>query len=151
MANGGMKLEGDKALERKLRTLGDRVQRRVLRSAVNASASPVVKAAKRKAKKQSGTLKKSLGKKVLTNKKHQSVTALVGPRKGVQGTFKGKVRKPSRYAHLVEKGFIDEHGNHHAPQPFLNPAMQETQGEALGIMKSKLAEGVAKEAAKGAS
>lgn len=150
MARNGVTLIGDKALERKLKALPERVQRRVMRGAINAAATPVVKSAKSKAKKQSGLLKRSLGKKVFTNKKRQSVTAIVGPRKQVKGEYKGQVRKPSRYAHLVEKGYIDEQGNHVPPQPFLNPAMRETEGQALNVMQTKLAEGVVREATKGA-
>ena len=151
MAANGMTLLGDKALERKLKSLGERVQRRVLRSAVTASATPVVKAAKAKAdaSKESGLLKRSLGKKTFTNKKRQSATAIVGPRKNVQGTYRGKLRKPSRYGHLVENPHIDSRGNYVPAKPFLNPAMRETEGQALGVMKSKLAEGVVREAMKG--
>ena len=38
MAASGMKLFGDKELERKFTTLGERVQRRVLRGAISAAA-----------------------------------------------------------------------------------------------------------------
>lgn len=151
MAMNGMKLEGDKALERKLRTLGERVQRRVLRSAVSAAATPTLKSARQKAKKQSGLLKKSLGKKIVTNKKRQSVTAIVGARKEVQGAHQGKPRQASRYSHLVEKGFINEHGEHVPPQPFLHPALAETQSQSEAVMRQKLSEGVVREAAKGAA
>lgn len=149
MAAAGLKLTGDKALERKLRTLGERVQRKVLRSAVSAAGTPVLKSARSKVKKRTGLLKKSLGKVIRTNKKTQSVAAIIGPRKGVSGEHNGKVQKPSRYAHLVEKGFIDEAGNHVPAQPFLNPAMAETEGQALNVMQTKLAEGVIKESSKG--
>src|SRR4051812_41547264 len=106
MANPPLKLIGAKELERKLKTLGPRVQKKVLRSAVSAAGTPVLKSARQKAKKQSGLLKKSLGKKVTTNKNTGAVTAIIGARKQVEGEYKGKPRKPSRYSHLVEKGFI---------------------------------------------
>lgn len=150
MASKGAQLEGFAELERGLKSLGQRVQRRVMRSAVNASATPVLKAARAKAPKQSGLLKRSLGRKVVTNTKRQSVTAIIGPRKKVQGEHKGKPRKPSRYAHLAEKGHIDAHGNYIPGQPFLNPAMAEQEGAALNTLKQKLGAGIAKEAAKGA-
>ncbi|HEV2294091.1 MAG TPA: HK97-gp10 family putative phage morphogenesis protein [Tepidisphaeraceae bacterium] len=141
-----MTLTGDKQLAKLFNTLGERVQRRVLRSAVNAAGTPVLKAARRNAAKESGTLKKALGKKVKTSKDKKAVTAIIGPRRGVTGTYRGKVRKPSRYAHLVEKGFIDEHGNHVPAQPFLRPALEETQAEAVGVMGVKLAAGIVREA-----
>ena len=144
-----MELFGDKALKRTFEQLGERVQRKVLRAAVTAAATPVSKAAKANAAKESGLLKKSLGRKIVTNKKRQSVTAIVGPRRGVSAQYKGKLRKPSRYAHLVEKGFIDQAGNFHPPQPFLAPAMETTKAQALDAMGSKLAAGVVREAMKG--
>lgn len=148
MANAPMQLFGDRQLERVFKTLGERVHRKLLRQAVNVAATPVVKAAKQNAKKESGLLKKSLGKKIVTNTKRQSVTAIIGPRRDVTGTYKGKVRKPSRYAHLVEKGHIDQAGRYIPAQPFLNPALASTQSQSLGILQSKLADGVVKEASK---
>lgn len=146
-----MDIKGDRELEKLLRALGPRVQRKVLRGAVTAASSPVLKAAKRKAAKQSGLLKKALGRKIVTNKKTGGVTAVIGARKGVEGQYKGKLRRPSRYSHLVEKGFINEHGEHVPPQPFLNPAADESQEQVISIMRSKLAAGVLSEAAKGAA
>lgn len=145
----GMTLKGDRKLRKLFNTLGERVQRKVLRAAVSASATPVLKSARSKAKRRTGLLKKSLGRKVATNKKRQSVTAVIGPRRNVTGEVDGTPYKPSRTAHLVEKGFINERGEHVAPQPFLNPAMAETEGQALDAMRTKLAAGVAREASKG--
>ena len=146
MAKGSLHLQGAKELDRKLRKLGDKVHRRVSRQAVNAAATPVVRAARSKAPSESGTLRKSLGKKVATFKKTATVAAIVGARKSVTGTHKGKSRKPSRYAHLVEKGHIDEQGNHVGAKPFLRPALDDTQGQAMDAMAKKLAEGVEREA-----
>jgi HK97 gp10 family phage protein len=145
-----MDITGDKALAALLGQLPDRVARKVLKSAVNAAANPVLKSARRRVRKRTGLLKKSLGKKTVTNKKTDSATAIVGPRQDVQGVVNGKPYRPARIAHLVEKGFINEHGEHVPPQPFLFPAMQETESEAIGIMQTKLAEGVIREATKAA-
>lgn len=145
-----MQLFGDKALTRLFEGLGERVQRRVLRSAVTAASTPVNRAAKARAPKQSGLLKKSLGRKVVTNTKTQTVTAVIGPRTNIVGEFKGKKRKPSRYAHAVEKGFVDAAGNFVPPKPFLNPAMAATEAQAVGVLQDKLAAGVEREAKKGA-
>ncbi len=143
-------LTGFKELEKTLRTLGERTQRRVLRSAVSAASTPIVRAAKANANdsKESGTLKKSLGRKLKTYTDTQTVVAVIGPRTNVTGTWKGKKRWPAKYAHLVEGGHIDEHGNYVQPKPFLRPAFDSTQGQAVEVMKSKLAEGVTREAAK---
>lgn len=145
-----MSVIGGKELQKKLATLGERVQRKVTRQAINAAANPVLKSARGKAKKQSGLLKKSLGKKIVTSKDKTRVTAIIGARKQVQGEYKGKLRKPSRYSHLVEKGFINEHGEHVPPQPFLDPAARESESQAMSIMQNKLADGVIREAMRSA-
>lgn len=143
-----LSITGDKALERTLKTLGDKVQKKVLRGAVTAGARPIQRAAKSKARKQSGLLKKSLGTKVRANK-NGTVTARIGPRTNIEGTYKGRKRRPARYAHLVEKGFIDAKGNFHPPKPYLGPAADEQAGAAINATATKLAEGIAREAAKG--
>ena len=143
-----MTLTGDKHLAKLLTGLGDKVARKVTRQAVTTAANPVLKAARAKAPKRTGLLAKSLGKKVKTSKDKQTVTALVGPRRDVVGTFEGKPYKPSRIAHLVENGKINADGSHTPAQPFLRPAADETQGQALSIMTQKFAAGVIREASK---
>lgn len=146
MINPGLQLFGDKALAKKFKQLGDRVQRRVLRGAVNVATTPIVKSAKAKASKQSGLLRKSLGKKVKTYVDKNTVVGIVGPKTSTVGEYKGKKRRPANYAHLVEKGRIDEAGNAVPAKPFLRPAYDETEPQVLGTMRGKLAEGVMKEA-----
>lgn len=145
MANG-MTLKGDKQLERMFRTLGERVQRKVLRSAVSASATPVLRSARAKAPRRSGLLRKSLGKKVVTNKKAQSASAVIGARKSVRGP---DGQRPARYLHLVEKPHIGPGGEYVPGQPFLNPSLDESKGQAEDVMAAKLREGVEREAMKG--
>jgi hypothetical protein len=69
----------------------------------------------------SGLLKKALTKKVARAKDKHTTTVIIGPRRDVAGVVNGKVRKPSRYAHLVENGFVDASGQHVPAQPFLRP------------------------------
>jgi HK97 gp10 family phage protein len=148
MAKPGMEMFGDKALAKLFRELGPRVQRRALRPAVSAAATPIVKAAKAKAAKRSGLLKKSLGKKIKTYADKGMVIAVIGPRTGVNGEVNGKKYVPAKIAHLIEKGHIARDGSYVPGQPFLGPAYAETEGQALGVIKDKLAESVVKEAAK---
>jgi hypothetical protein len=150
MANGAQ-IFGAKELERTFKTLGDRVQRKVLKQAVNAGATPVLKTARQKALRRSGILSKSLGKKVISDSRTQTATALVGARKGITGEVDGKIEDPSRISHLVEKGHITASGSFVRPYPFLGPAEQESKGQALDAVKSKLADGVVREAMKGST
>jgi HK97 gp10 family phage protein len=134
-----------------LTTLGERVQRRVMRQAVSAAATPITKAARAKAPKESGLLRKSMGKKVKTYPKTMTVVGIVGPKTSIIGEHKGRKRWPAKYARLIERGHIARDGSFVPPQPFLGPAMAETQGTALDTMKGKVAEGVIREATKGAA
>jgi HK97 gp10 family phage protein len=146
--SASFEITGLKELQKRLATLPDRVQRKAMRPAVSAGATMIVRAQKSKAPRESGLLKKSIGKKIVTNKKTQSVTAVIGPRKSVTGEYKGKLRKPSRYAHLADKGFIDESGEHHPGNGFVTTSLDEAGGQALNAMTSKLGDGIEKEAAK---
>src|SRR5258706_7286780 len=150
MAKSGAQFLGGKELERMFRTIGDRVQRKVGRQAVSAGATPISKAAQEKAAEETGALKLALkgGKKVKAYKNGGVAVAIVGPRTNVQTEYKGKVRKPLKYAHLVEGGHIDEHGNHIPGKPFLRPAFDENEGKSLDIVKEKFAVGVVREAKK---
>ncbi|MBV8780150.1 MAG: HK97 gp10 family phage protein, partial [Phycisphaerae bacterium] len=106
-------------LEKALKTLGERTQRKVTRQAVNAALTPCLKAARSEAPEQSGLLKESLDKKVRTYTDAMTIVGLVGPATDVVGEYNGEIRKPSKYAHLVHDGWIDEHGHHHPGNPFL--------------------------------
>jgi HK97 gp10 family phage protein len=141
-------LTGDNDLIRALETLGGRVVKKVVRSAVTAGARPILKAAKAKVTKRSGLLGKSLTTKVKTNK-NGSVTARIGAATNVVGTVNGKPYRPARIAHLVEKGHIDRAGNFVPPRAFLFPAANEQNDAAVNAISDKLAAGIAKEAAKG--
>ena len=143
-----MMLAGDKALIRALETLGDRVAKKVVRGAVAAGASPILKAAKAKAPRRTGLLKKALGTKVRVGK-NGVVTARIGARTNVVGTVNGKVYRPARIAHLAEKGFINTAGDFVPPHPFLFPAAAEQNDAAMNAITNKLASGIAREAARG--
>src|SRR5690349_2406160 len=107
----GATLQGAKELERALNTLGERIQRKVTRQAVNAALNPVLKAARAEAPEESGLLKESLAKKVKTYVDTQTVVGLVGPDTKTMGEFNGEKRWPAKYAHLVERGHIAPDGS----------------------------------------
>lgn len=151
MGKADFQLHGAKELDKKLRSLGEKVHRRVTRQAVTAAATPVVKAAKANVAVDSGLAKKAMAKKVSTDKKTMAVSARIGAKRSVSGEVNGKTRKPSRYIHLIEKGYIDANGNHVPPQPFLQPAVQQSGEQAMTVMQAKLAAGIEREAAKAAS
>lgn len=146
MASGKAQLIGGKELERRFRTLGEKVQRKVLRAAVASGATPVAKSTKARAAKETGTLELSIGKKVKAYPKSGSVVGVIGPRFSVTSTFKGKRRRPAYYAHLAERGHIAEDGTFVSGNHAIEKAAAESEPTALGNISEKLAKGVMKEA-----
>lgn len=148
MAQAKVQLIGGKELERKFRTLAERVQRKVLRGAVSAGATPVMKATKGKVKIETGTLQLSIGKKVKAYSKTGSVVGVIGPRFQVTSMYKGRKRRPAFYAHLAEKGHIAANGTFVPGNHAVENAAAESESQAMGTISDKLAKGVMKEAAK---
>lgn len=142
----GLRLEGTPQFKRVVSELPARVERKGLRAAVNAGASPIVKAAKAKAPRKHGFLKKAVGKKVKTYRRGGRVAAIIGAKRDVEGMV-GKQRKvPANYYKLVEKG----HGGKHPapPHPSLGPAYESTKQQAERAAAAKLADVVNSEARK---
>lgn len=90
-----------KLVMRQIRALGGRAGRRVLRKATNASGNPVAKRLRqlipRRTANGSGTLKRNIRKRVVSETSEGRVECHVGARKKQPGL-------PSRYFHLVDKG-----------------------------------------------
>ena len=137
-------LDGERELGRLLREL-PKAARKGLRGAMNAAATPISKAAKKNAPRESGLLKRSIGKRVKTYSSG-TVAAVIGARREVSGEYKGKKRVPANYAHLVEQG-------HGGPRPaqaheFLKPAFDANVEKAIDIASDKLRDVVEREARK---
>lgn len=120
----GLKLTGDKDLIKRLKRLGSTVARRVVRQSTTAALTPMVKAMRREAPKDTGTLKKSIGKVVRTYRRSGVVWGAVGPRKGFEtANPDGSARIPTKYAHLVERH-----------NPFMRRAFDSTSSQVLRTM-----------------
>jgi hypothetical protein len=146
-----------------------RVGFRVLRKALNAWGGYVRNVAKSLAPEQTGLLKKSLKVKVVIpdasfNEKHHGRPAyvMVGPSRDAVGPVSGgrllsirkatklvrsggrvQTRRPSRYAHLVERGTQRGVKAH----PFIAPAQAAGATTGMAVLSSKLEQGIAAEAA----
>jgi len=141
-------LIGADRLIRKLDSLPGKVHRKVVRQAVNKSATPLVKAARRNAPRETGLLAKSMGKKLKSYFARGVVLSVLGPRKG-QGKEvtlpdgATQYRDPVKYAHLVEFGTA------HSPATgFMRRAYEEQKGPAMVAMQSHIKTGIEREAAK---
>lgn len=134
----GMQLDGFRELKMGLEQLPDKIAKRAVRIALSAAASPIIRDAKAKAPKETGTLQKSIGMTVPKKRFKHTQLVVVGPKSRVrwlrvvqtgknQGRLRGAGTKtraklraagrgsevvkynPANYAHLVEFG-TDPHG-----------------------------------------
>jgi HK97 gp10 family phage protein len=133
---------GDRQLRRTLARLDDKVQKKLLRQAVQASSKPVVKAARNAAPVETGTLKRSIGVKMKIYKRQATAMAIVGPRTGFGFTDDDGVRHdPANYGHLVEGGTV-----YQGAQPFVRPALHNHRGAINAALRNKLSAGIKKAA-----
>ncbi len=142
-----VEITGMKALQKKLKRLPPKLQRSVVRKAVNAGSQEIVKAARREAPVRSKNLKRALGKKVKTDKTKQHITAEIGARRGKNGAHLHLVHEGVR-AHLFGVGKLLRIGNNvfmgpiqhpgSRPNPFLKRAFDNNHTTALSAMVRKM-------------
>ncbi len=146
LTKAGMELIGMDELDRVLRDLPKKVSKNVQRKAVRAGTSVLLKATRRNVRaigKVTGTLLKSLTKKVKTYSRTSTVAGIVGPR-----------ARAAPHAHLVEYGTDPRYhksGKSVGRMPILAPfrrAFYSTAPEVKRVMRKKLAEGIKQEALK---
>lgn len=128
-----------KRLEKMLAEAPEKVRKKYVRRAVSFAVSPVLKAAKKYAPKDSGDLKKSLKRKIKAYSRNATVIGIVGPE---------KYKAP--HAHLVEYGhrLVTKDGREIGfvpPHPFMRPAFTQNKETMLRRYRSKLIEGLNKE------
>ena len=132
------KIEGIEQLVRNLNSLGSTKARAVSRRALTSASSEPLKVAKKNAPKQTGLLKKSLGKKVKTYRGTGTTYVAIGPRQGFKDPATG--RDPVKYAHLVELGTVRAQA-----KPYLRPALLQTQLSVVENYRRKTWDGIRRE------
>jgi HK97 gp10 family phage protein len=124
---------------------------RAARRGINAGGQVAVEAARDEAPQDSGTLAKSIGKRVDRTKDRSSYYARVGPRKGYEGTDEdGNPRKPQRYAHLVHEGHIASDGGYVPGDPFIERAVAQSEQQIADTIANKVGDSIIDEARKAA-
>lgn len=122
----GITVIGDKKLIKKLKRLGPRIFKKSIKKPLRRGAKPFVKSARGAAQRETNTLRKSLGVRIRTYGRSGVIMALIGPRSSITGVGPdGRVRKPVKYAHLVEFG-TDET----PARPFMRPAWEQNKQAA---------------------
>lgn len=138
-----VRLEGMQTLLKNLEQFPRTIQRRIIRKAVSAGSTPVLQAIKANTPRDSGQLKRSIGRKIKTYRNSGIVIAILGPRSGFRTVIDGRPRNPLRYAALVEYGTSKTPAN-----AFMRRAYATTKQTAQETIRQKLTEEIAKEAAK---
>lgn len=119
-------------------------KRAVTLKAVKAGAKLVQQRAKANAARRSGALRQSIGTKAVKGSRGKTLAlAIVGARAKVVRQYKGRAVKPSKYAHLVERGTVRS-----AARPFLKPALDSQKTQISRAMLDTLAAEIAKALAK---
>lgn len=134
-------VKGIKQAEISLQALADKIERGAIRQALNKAATPILREARHLVPTDSKALKKSLGKRVVTNVRRGTVQVKIGPRKGKAIEHRGRRRNPIRYAHLVEFG-----SSRNRARPYLRPAHDAKSAEAKQIYKDNIKEAIEKNA-----
>jgi HK97 gp10 family phage protein len=148
----------------KLRDISNRTLRLATRAALHAAATEIKKVAKQKTPVYTGWLQKALQTK---DSKHTSrkLYSLVGASRKIFGPAmksyfrkKGeakragvplvvtskKIRKPTKYLHLVEKGFKHRNGKQVPGHGMLRKSMEQTKEQVKQRVRMKLMERLAK-------
>jgi HK97 gp10 family phage protein len=157
-------LLGDKELMRKLDKLSSKIGRSVLRKAVRAGTPDVLKDARSRVPKDTGNLKKSMGRKFKWYNRTGTYVVVVGPRHRAEkttvqrGSFtKTKTAKAIKgfHGHLVEYGTKPRYTKNGVfrgigpAQPFMRPAWDANRKKAEQLAVAKLLAEVEKEAKRG--
>lgn len=153
-----VQVEGLAQLRRNIAKLGDGLARRVYQKAVGAGGKIVAAAAKGKVPRRTGALGGSIVHRVsskpkaglfgvkVTVKAGRFASERTARRKGRTRKRGGSIYKPDaveRYYRFLETGT-----KYHAAKPFLAPSLSETAPAVLAAIKSELAAGLEREAAK---
>lgn len=132
-------VHGREQLLKNLAELGSTKARAASRRALTSASSEPLKVAKQLAPKETGQLKKSLGKKTKTYRGSGTTLVVIGPRQGFKNETTG--RNPIAYSHLVELGTV-----HSAAKPFLRPALTQTSHSVVHNYGAKVWEAIRREA-----
>jgi len=120
-----MTVEGLPLLQRKLDNLGRSASSRVMRKSLGAGLTVVVKAARSRAPRRTGTTRKAIGKKVKVYSRGGFVGLV-----GVQKTPKSvTLHEPSRISHILERG-----ATHMRGRRFMQTAWQVTRSSFTQAM-----------------
>lgn len=133
-----IKLEGFKELARELRDMPEKIGRNVLRAAVNAGATAVRREVQTRAPVDTGRLRRSIYQRQVREQSNlQRQVFHVGVRSGVRRNEDGSKdrSRDAWYWRFIEFGTVKL-----PARPFLRPAFESRQTEAIEAMRRRLKE-----------
>jgi HK97 gp10 family phage protein len=147
-----LQMHGIEEMTKNLEKFGTRFAISGPPKAVRAAGTVAIKEMRRRAPRETGSLKKAIGQKVKTYRRNKTVTSIVGVRSKRYDTKKGR-RNPANYHHLVE-GTVKPHkigsGIHPgtSAQPFMRPGWDAAAPAARQAAIDKMKDTFEKEAAR---
>lgn len=148
------KVEGLRKIQKNLKKLDGKVERKIARSAVGKAGTILLKAARAKAPVGTGAVKKSLTKRSRHRAKDDFYSVLISVRSGVFRSSRSARRRgvgaeyqpdeTIRYYRFLELGT-----KYHAAQPFLQPVIDQSGSAAVEKLKSELGKQIEIAAAEG--
>ena len=149
-----VKLTGDKEMQKAMRSLPGKLQKKVLRAAVRSALAPALKESKRMIPVESGALRDSMEISIKAFPPHHMV-GKVWPDKNFvvgfwpEGSNKPERRRPIKYAHLVEGGHVVIRNGvwigDVPPQPFIRDAFAQTKDEQIRRFRKSYLRGAKRE------
>ena len=147
-------LTGDKEMQKAMRSLPGKLQKKVLRAAVRSALHPMLKESKRMIPVESGALRDSM-KISIKAFPPQHMIGKVWPDKKFfvtwwpEGSNTPEIRRPIKYAHLVEGGHVVIRGGAWIgdvpPQPFIRDAFAQTKAETVRRFRKSYLRGAQRE------
>ncbi len=147
-------LTGDKEIQKAMRSLPGKIQKKVLRAAVRSALRPALKESKRMIPVESGALRDSMKINIKAFPPHHMVGKLWPDKKFVvgfwpEGSDAPERRRPIKYAHLVERGHVVIRNGvwigDVPPQPFIRDAFAQTKNEQVRRFKKSFLRGAKRE------
>ena len=139
-------VDGLQSILKSIDGLNKSLKNKLLRRALGEAGKLILKVAKTRAPRETGILKKSLGRKVKIYRQTGVGVAIVGPRTGFRQNVlrkKGKwaptqaIANPTKYAHLQELGTVTRRA-----QPFLAPAIAGQQSAVRDAISAVITKGI---------
>ncbi len=136
MSSSDFKIIGAKELDKALKQIGPKFEKRIAKGAIRAGARVISKQAKENAPKKSGALRKSI--QIVARRSGDAVVSIV-TRSGAKFI---KMGRGTAYAHIIEFGSKDR-----AATPFLRPALDSKAKDAIKAISTYIQKRLSKLAA----